>query len=320
MTLQISAQKLPKLCFTDFGGGSTVRLSEQRKDQARSVVRGELLALGVNNGIQLESMSTQMRTFIGNMNTIQQHQTWKSTTKRTIACAAMWGLLAHLPQLSYAAEIEYKPAIIVKQPQDQLVKLGQSATFTVTAAPESLKEPLSYQWVFKCNPVPSGTNKTLIINNVTTNDVGFYSCAVHRDTDFVMPEFVITQPALLMAWSSNSPLTVWSTPPPGGSGSGSVCPYPYVGYISYYVPCPPPADARCGFTLNSDTPKTAQDTRTDTKIKFFGKTFNNNGCGTSGFVSVSPLNSTSYKFCVYFPSNVPTNAYPLTLNGFNPPP
>ncbi len=229
----------------------------------------------------------------------------------------MWGLLAHLPQLSYAAE-NYEgplsPPTIVKQPQDQLVKLGQSAKFTVTATPESLKEPLSYQWVFKCNLIPGGTNKTLTINNVTTNNVGFYSCAVHKDTVFVM-----TQPALLMAWSTNSPMTVWSTPPPGGSGSGTGCPYPYVGYINYYVPCPPPP-LRCGFTTNSDIPKTAQDiTRTDTKIKFFGTKFGNNGCGTGGSVTVSPLDSSSYKFTVYFPSAVPTDAYPLQLNGFNPP-
>ena len=242
----------------------------------------------------------------------------KNPIKSTIACAAIWGLLAHLPQLSYAEE-KYTgpvpPPIIVKQPQDQLVKLGQSATFTVVAAKT---EPLSYQWVFKCNLIPGGTNKTLTINNVTTNEVGFYSCAVHKDTE-QGTAFVVTQPALLMAWSSNSPITVWSTPPPGGSGSGSGCPYPYVGYINFYVPCPPPP-LQCGFTTNSNIPKTAKDiTRSDTKIKFWGTKFGNFGCGTGGFVTVSPLNSPSYKFTVFFPSNTPTNAYPLQLNGFNPP-
>jgi hypothetical protein len=235
------------------------------------------------------------------------------------------GILSGLSQLSYAAEAEKHtqptpPPTIVKQPQDQLVKLGSNATFTVTAKPD----PLSYQWVYKCEPIPGATNKTLTISNITTNDVGWYACAVHTDSDQSKdsnqsPVFVMTQPALLMGWSHDSPLTVWSMPPPGGSGGGSGCPYPYIGYINFFVPCPPPP-LQCGFTLNAETPKTAKDiTRIDTKIKFFGTTFGNNGCGT-GVVTVSPLTSTSYKFTVFFPSGpMPTNAYPLQLNGFNPP-
>jgi len=212
---------------------------------------------------------------------------------------------------------------IVKQPESQLVQLGQSATFTVQAKPKSV----SYQWVFKCNLIPGATNSTLLVDIVNTNKVGFYSCAVHSDT-----VLVLTRPAPLMAYSTNDDatitvwstpppgvldgdvercdgtITVWSTPPPGGSGSGSGCPYPYVGYVNFST----------GWAPKTWPSHSAQDTtRSDTKIKFFGSTFGNNGCGTGGFVNVSPLNSAIYRFTVYFPTApVPTDPYPLVLTGF----
>lgn len=206
-----------------------------------------------------------------------------------------------------------QPIRIVSQPQDQYVPMGAAVTFSVTARQTSRGEkfPITYQWLRNCHPLASQTDSTLTIKNVTTNDVGFYVCAVNTET-----KFILTQPATLMAYATNvgGPITVWSVPPPSsGSSSGSTCPAPYIGYHSFTKPTAP-----FGWTPNAATPHTATDiTRTDTKVKFFGSTFGNNGCGVGG-VTVTPLNSTSYRFTVYFPSGVPTTAYPLQLNGFNP--
>jgi len=256
----------------------------------------------------------------------------KTAIKRGIGYTVMWGLLAHVPLLSYAATngTVVHPPVITKEPVDRMVRLGTNVTFTVEAQPGQKKEELTYQWLFNCiqlndeaNHILGATNSSLIIYNVTTNDVGFYSCAVHREPKDEEYAFVMTQPALLMACSSNSPVTIWSYPPPGGGSTGTVCPAPYLGYINFYVPCPPPVDSRCGFEIDALTPKQAKDTtRSDTKISYLGSSPNplDFGCGTNGLVTINPVNSATYTFCVYFPSSMPTSAYPLQLIGFKLPP
>src|SRR5262245_18004848 len=101
-----------------------------------------------------------------------------------IAYGIMWGLLAHVPLLSYGANQGDPPYLpeIVKEPEDKLVMLGENASFTVVAHPKGGKEELAYQWLFNCDLIPDGTNSFLTINNVTTNNVGFYSCAVHGES------------------------------------------------------------------------------------------------------------------------------------------
>jgi len=247
----------------------------------------------------------------------------KTAIKRRIGYTVMWGLLAHVPLLSYAQTngTVVNPPIIVKQPGDNIVMLSSNATFKVVAQPGAYQGKLRYQWVFSCTQLTVATNATLNIDKVTTNDVGFYSCAVHRESQNEELAFVMTQPALLMACSSNSPVTVWSYPPPGGGSSGTGCPYPYIGYINFYVPCGPDNNQRCGFQIDASTPKQARDiTRTDTKISYLGSSPNDFKCGTNGLVTISPVNSATYTFCVYFPSSMPTSAYPLQLPGFNLPP
>jgi pectate disaccharide-lyase len=86
---------------------------------------------------------------------------------------------------------------IVTQPQDRTVTNGQNATFTVAASGTA---PLSYQW-FRNNStlVSGGTNATLTLTTVSTNDAGSYSATVSN--------------AAGSATSSNALLTVVVPPP-----------------------------------------------------------------------------------------------------------
>jgi hypothetical protein len=204
---------------------------------------------------------------------------------------------------------------ITREPRGQYVPIGGNAHFEVTAKtiPKTNEMLIAYQWFLNAAAVASGTNRVLAVMDVTTNDVGYYSCKLSLDSDVV-----ISEPVGLMAFSTNiggGPITIYSTPPPTTvAGVGVGCPFPYVGYHNFIKPVPP-----YGWVPNTSAPPSAKDfTRTDTKIKFFGSTPLNNGCGTGGFVSVTPIKSSTYRFTIYFPNNVPATAYPLQLNGFDP--
>lgn len=65
---------------------------------------------------------------------------------------------------------------IDSQPQDQTAAVGQGALFSVTASGSA---PLSYQWYFNTNTLLSGaTDSALLVNGVTSNDVGGYSVII----------------------------------------------------------------------------------------------------------------------------------------------
>jgi len=59
--------------------------------------------------------------------------------------------------------------------------------------------------------------------------------------------------------------------------------------------------------------------RSDTKIQFAGA-YGDNNCGQSTVTVSDPALSPVYRFSIYFPvgGQVPTNAYPITLTGFDP--
>ncbi|MDW8308061.1 MAG: immunoglobulin domain-containing protein [Verrucomicrobiales bacterium] len=68
------------------------------------------------------------------------------------------------------------PPSIVSQPQSQTAWPGQNVQFSVVATGSP---PLSYQWFFNGNtPLAGGTNATLSISNVQSNDAGGYSVVV----------------------------------------------------------------------------------------------------------------------------------------------
>jgi hypothetical protein len=220
--------------------------------------------------------------------------------------------LAAADSNTYSEQSEFPQ--IIRQPEDQLVPMNSTATFTVVAT----NGPLAYQWLRSGNAMDGQTNDTLTISNAQVSDVAFYSCNVSKYT-----ESVPTRSASLMVFTSSidpqtgvDPVVVFGSPVVSGGSSGT-CPGPYTGYVSYSK------TAQQGWGWAPDTTGgnnifTATDTnRTDTKIQYLGA-YGDNGCNqTTVTLPTSPV-SPVYRFGIYFTNNVPTNAYAITLNGFKP--
>jgi Chitobiase/beta-hexosaminidase C-terminal domain/CotH kinase protein/Lamin Tail Domain/NedA-like, galactose-binding domain/Immunoglobulin domain/Bacterial TSP3 repeat/Immunoglobulin I-set domain len=95
------------------------------------------------------------------------------------------------------------PATIAQQPESQIVRLGEPATFTVQATSAS---PVHYQWRFNGTDLPNATNNTYAITAVTETDDGVFTVVI---TDSVGP---ITSAAAV--------LTVLVDPEPISTPSG----------------------------------------------------------------------------------------------------
>jgi hypothetical protein len=110
------------------------------------------------------------------------------------------------------------PPVILAQPQSQSVGLGQSAQFSVSAMGI---HPLRYQWQFNGSNIAGATDPALRINNVQTNDAGFYSVLVSNPVGATP--------------SSNAFLTVLPTPTCQPLPSGAISWWPADGYGSDVV-------------------------------------------------------------------------------------
>jgi len=108
---------------------------------------------------------------------------------------------------------------------------------------------------------------------------------------------------------------MYGTPVASSGGTGS-CPGKYSGYVNYIKT----ASQGWGWAPTAGAPShTATDsTRSDTKVYFMGQ-YGDNGCATNSVAITNPV-SPVYRFSIFFPTNtvVPTNAYPITLDGFDP--
>ncbi|MGB9601169.1 MAG: lamin tail domain-containing protein, partial [Limisphaerales bacterium] len=60
---------------------------------------------------------------------------------------------------------------IISQPQNASVVCGQDVSFSIVV---SGQEPISYQWFFNGGAISEGTNATLVLRNVCTNEAGNY--------------------------------------------------------------------------------------------------------------------------------------------------
>lgn len=224
---------------------------------------------------------------------------------------ALAGLRAPAQDAMFGFQPEF-PKIIL-QPEDQMVAIGSNATFTVVATNED-----GFQWSYNGNSLNGATNDTLTISNAQTANVGFYSCNVYLGN-----QSIPTRSASLMVYTASidpvtgvDPVTVFG-PPVAGNGSQGSCPGPYTGWIAYTKT----AAQGWGWapdTTNGNTVFTATDTnRTNTKIQYLGE-YGDNSCNHTSVTVPNPPISPVYEFCIYFTNNVPTNAYPITLYGFNP--
>jgi hypothetical protein len=85
------------------------------------------------------------------------------------------GNLASSGDFVFATNPALTPPSITAHPENQNVRAGSEAQFSVTA---SGTPPLKYRWIFNGNTLPNATNSTLARANVTRADEGTYSVVV----------------------------------------------------------------------------------------------------------------------------------------------
>jgi hypothetical protein len=110
-------------------------------------------------------------------------------------------------------------------------------------------------------------------------------------------------------------ITVYGMPVSGG-GSQGTCPGSYIGYVNYTKT----VSQGWGWAPSTNTTlHRASDGsgRTDTKVQYVGRS-SDSGCAQTTVAIPDPTFSTKYRFTIFFTNNIPTNAYPITLSGFNP--
>lgn len=195
---------------------------------------------------------------------------------------------------------------IVAQPTDQDVPVGGSTVLTAGAANGD-----SYQWLRNGVVMEGQTNNSLALENVGTNDVGYYTCAVIKGA-----EVVPTRAASLNVYTMDGggTITVFGAPV-FSSGSQGTCPGAYAGYVNYRKT----VSQGWGWAPSTNTSvHTASDlNRTDTKVEYGGK-YGDGGCNQTTVTVPPPTYSPKYRFTIYFTNNVPTNSYGITLTGFDP--
>jgi len=131
-------------------------------------------------------------------------------------------------------------------------------------------------------------------------------------TQIFMGAILMGLALFIQAQSAFAAITI-NAVPVIGSGTNGVCPGGYIGSARYTKTV-----AQGWGWAPTNTAHTATDTnRTDTKVEFTGKLFDT-GCNQTTVTIPDPTVSTKYRFKVYFTNNVPTNAYPLQLDGFAP--
>lgn len=211
---------------------------------------------------------------------------------------------AQLVDLADADQLEFPK--ILRQPEDQAAGIGSNVTFTVTAGNAE-----SYEWLRNGVVLEDQTNSTLTLENVGTADVGYYSCRVIKNS-----ESVPTRSASLNVFTASGfgDVTVYGAPVVSSGNQGS-CPGAYAGYVNYIKT----VSQGWGWAPSTGTTvHTASDlNRTDTKVQYVGK-FGDGGCNQTIVTVPHPTYSPKYRFSIYFPNNVPTNSYAITLAGFDP--
>ncbi len=271
-------------------------------------------------------------------------KTMKKHISHIITLAAITGFFALAPKTTCAQTTDPLLANpvdqsgfpqITAQPVDQTVPIGADVVLSVQAINTD-----GYQWL--CNGVllDGQTNSTLVIPNAGISDVGLYSCNVFNGTESVPTRAAnvcvyMTGPSVVAANGSSAmakpsmmtasaggitpcmtgggPITVYGTPLLSNGSSGG-CPGKYAGYVLYSKP----VSQGWGWSP-SGTVHTVTDTnRSDTKVQYCGA-YGDNGCNQTTVSIPNPTFSPVYQFAIYFPNNVPTNAYPMVLlTGFNP--
>lgn len=80
--------------------------------------------------------------------------------------------------------------VITLQPRNQVVRSGTTATFSVSAAGPA---PINYQWRFNGSKIANATNATLVITNIQSANIGFYSVLVNDSAGTVSSDAALIE-------------------------------------------------------------------------------------------------------------------------------
>jgi len=197
---------------------------------------------------------------------------------------------------------------ITTQPEDQAIMIGSNVTFSAAADNAD-----GYQWMRNGKIMQDETNSTLTINNVGKKDVGNYTLFAKKDSEAV-PTRTATLNVVALNGGGGDPFIVFGMPVLSSGGSGT-CPGPYIGYVAYVKT---PSQGWGWVPTSGASVHSITDTnRTDTKVEYIGKLFDR-GCDQTTVAVPNPTVSAKYRFTIYFTNDVPTNAYGITIVGFNP--
>ena len=248
----------------------------------------------------------------------------KKHIPRILILAAISGFIALAPTVNRAQTADPLLADetdqsdfpqITAQPVDQAVPLGSNIVMSVQAANAD-----GFQWLRNGVPVDGQTNCSLVIPNAGVKDVGLYSCTVSKSNGESVPTrtanlnvVAASSGAVAASLPANGPITIYGTPVLNGGSSGNDCPGAYAGYVTFTKT----ASQGWGWAPAAGMAHIATDTnRLDTKVEYVGRS-GDEGCAQTSVSIPDPTFSTKYRFTIYFPNNVPTGIYSITLNGFN---
>ena len=155
-----------------------------------------------------------------------------------------------------------------------------------------------------------------MLQNVGISSAATYSCTVSQAGGDAVPTRAAALNVVAPLDSTGNGIVVYAAVRQTGGTMGT-CPGTYAGYVSYTKT----VAQGWGWTpsTNTTTYFAAFDGsgRTDTIVTYQGKN-SDGGCNQTVVAIPNPPISSSYRFTIYFPSNVPTTNYPIVLTGFNP--
>lgn len=231
----------------------------------------------------------------------------KLLSNTTVLAATVWSLITVGKTLAgdlTATSLQPEFPLVTIQPQDQMVRAGSNITLNAEAENKD-----GYQWVKNGKLIEGATNGTLTIANAKIEDAGFYTCYAIKDTEVVPTR---TASLFVATITAGEEMTVFGLPVVSGGSYGN-CPGPYAGYVNFTKT----VAQGWGWKPDSNTTVHAacDGVRSDTKIQYGGK-YGDNACDQACVTLPETPMSTAYRFTIYFPNNVPTTNYPITLTGF----
>lgn len=182
----------PDDVFAELGGAATftVSLAGTQPMKLLWLHEGTPIALATNSSLTLSPVKNS---------DAGGYQLWASNSFGTFLTDAAVLTLGERPR-------------ITAQPEPQTALVGTSASFTLNATGTP---PLSYQWFFKGIPLASGTQKSLVLQNVSLAQEGEYQAILRNDFGSVTSSPVLLTVLPLPALSITS--TVATASESGGS-------------------------------------------------------------------------------------------------------